>query len=173
LAVKTWPPRLKLRRKYEVDDSYWLVIRWRFFWYQVPPVLRKIAFTLKWRRIPKAWELSFIDRMIDLEKAGLTFDEILRATLPHLFGEDPSHVLRSWVGKRGRDNPERFARTISKMFGASAQGVLGSIDTLTDKESLLSEKVPQEPPYKSLVEAIQRADEAMKAGLPDDPSRQL
>ncbi|MDA4123911.1 MAG: hypothetical protein OK438_00480 [Thaumarchaeota archaeon] len=171
--MKTWPPRPKLRRKYEVDESYWLVLRWRSFSRQVPPTLRRMAYTFKWRRIPKVWELSFIDTMRDLQNAGLTFDEILLATLPHLFGEDPAHVLRTWVGRRARDNPERFARTISKMFGASAKGVLGGIDGLTDKESLLSEKVPQEPPYKSLVEAIQKADEELKAGSTDIPSHQL
>jgi hypothetical protein len=157
------------RRKYEVDESYWLVKGWRSFWRRVPPFLRRVALTLKWRRIPKVWELSFIDRMRGLEKDGLTFDEILRSALPQLFGDDGSHVLRTWVGKKGRSDPERFTRTISKMFGPSARSVLGGIDSLTDEESLLNQKAPQEPPYKSLLEAIKKSDEAMAVAHPPEP----
>jgi hypothetical protein len=163
-------PRLK--RKYEVDESYWLVKRWRSFWRRVPPFLRRMALTFKWRRIPKTWELSFIDRMTELKKSGLTFDEVLRSALPQLFGDDGSHVLRTWVGKKGRSDPERFTRTASKMFGASAREVLGRIDSLTDVESLLKEKAPREPPYKSLLEAIQRTDKASAVAGPDN-SREL
>ena len=164
-------PLPKLRRKYEVDESHWLVVRSRAFIRRALTELgafrrraffelRRAALAPKWGRVPRAWELSFIDRMRDVQKKGLSFDEVLRSTLPNLFGEDGSHVLRTWVGKKGRNDPERFARTVSHMFGASARDVLGSVDSLTDENSMLEEKAPQEPPYRSLLEAIQRSDAA-------------
>lgn len=165
-------PFPRLKRKYEVDESYWLVKGWRSFWRRVPPLLRRVVLTFKWRRIPKTWEISFIDRMRELEKAGLAFDEVLRSTLPQLFGDDGSHVLRTWVGKKGRSDPETFTRTTSRMFGASARNVLGGIDSFTDEESLLKGKAPEEPPYKSLLEAIQRADEAAVVATPDNSREQ-
>jgi hypothetical protein len=120
-------------------------------------MLRRAALTFKWGRVPKVWELSFIDRMRELEKTGLTFDEILQSTLPQFLGEDPSQVLRSWIGRKAGCNPERFARSVSEMFGASARSVLSSIDVLVDEESLLEAKVPKEPPIQSLLVAMQRA----------------
>lgn len=156
-----------------MDESYWLVRSFRTFVRQVPPTLRIIALTIKWRRVPNPWELSFIDRMRGLEKAGLTFDEILRSALPQLMGEDPSQVLRSWIGKKARTNPEQFARSMSKMFGASARSVLVSINKLADEESLLEKKVPQEPPYKSLLDAIRRADETAIIAQPPAPREKV
>jgi hypothetical protein len=131
------------------------------------------ALTLKWGRAPNAWELSFIDRMKALQKAGLTFDEILRSSLPQIFGEDTSEVLRSWIGNKARNNPERFARTIAKMFGASARSVVVSVDRLTDEARLFETKTPREPPYKSMLEAIQRADEGMTVAQPRRPQGRL
>ena len=159
------PPILRLRRKYEVDESYWLVKRGRKFFHIAHFTLRRTGLTFKWGRIPKVWEMSFIDRMREIERAGVSLDEVLRATLPQLFGDDTSEVLRSWIGKRARENPERFARSISKMFGASARNVLGSVDSLTDEVSLLSKKVPTVPPYQSLIDAIRRSDERILAGM--------
>ncbi len=103
------------------------------------------------------WELSFIDRMRQLEKEGLPFNEVLRATLPKLIGADTSHVLRTWVGRRARHNPEYFTRSISDMFGPSARNVLISLDILVNKQSLLEAKIPKEPPVQSLLVAMQRA----------------
>jgi signal transduction histidine kinase len=178
------PAFLRLRRKYEIDESYWLVRRWRSFLLRAVPALHRAALSfshralltlrisflsLKWGRVPRVWELSFIDRMKELEKAGCAFNEVLRSTLPQFFGADPSGVLRSWVGRKARRNPERFARTVSKMFGTSARSILGNIERLADEESLLAVKAPKEPAYKSLLEAIERSDAAMAVVQPDKP----
>jgi hypothetical protein len=163
------PPLLKLRRKYEVDDSYWLVRGSRSTSFRFLFALHRAALTLKWGRIPRTWELSFIDRMKGLEEVGLTFDEVLCSTLPQLFGEDTSEILRAWIGRKARCNPERFARTISEMFGASARSVLGSVDKLTDEVSLLMKKAPREPPYQSLLEAIRRSEASTTVARPGKP----
>jgi len=163
------PPFLKLKRKYEVDESYWLVRRSHSFPRRAFFTLRRTALTFKWGRIPRAWELSFIDRMREREKIGLTLDVILQSTLPQMFGEDTSEVLRTWVGRRARCNPERFTRSISKMFGASARSVLGSIDKLVDEARLLEAKAPREPPIQSLLDAIQRIDRGMTVAQPKQP----
>ena len=163
------PPFLRMKRKYEVDESYWLVRRSRSFAGRLSFALRRAALTLRWGRVPKVWELSFIDRMRELGKKGVTFDRVLRKTLPELFGEDTSLVLRTWIGKKARNNPERFARAISKMFGASAHPVLGSIDRLTDDESLFQEEAPKDQPLQSLVEVIQKADAKMMVVRPESP----
>jgi hypothetical protein len=158
-----------MRRKYEVDESYWLVRRARSFARRALFTLRRAALTLKWGRIPKTWELSFVDRMRELERDGLTFNEVLSSTLPKLMGEDTSYVLRKWVGRRARCNPEGFARNIFEMFGASSRNVLTSLDKLVDKRSLLEAKAPKEPPIQSLLEAIQRTDAAMMVAQADKP----
>lgn len=155
-----------MRRKYEVDESYWLVRFARSFLCRALFTLRRAALTLKWGRVPETWELLFIDRMGELEKVGLTFDEILQSTLPQFLGEDTSDVLSSWIGAKARCSPERFARSISEMFGASARNVLGNIDILIDEVSLLEKKAPEEPPYQSLLEAIQRIDAGMTVAQP-------
>jgi hypothetical protein len=158
-----------MRRKYEVDESHWLVRRARSFPRRALFTLRRTALTFKWGRVPKIWELSFVDRMRYLEKKGLTFDEVLRSTLPQLFGADTSHVLRTWIGEEARCDPERFARSISKMFGASARNVLGSIDMLVDEASLLKKKAPREPPVQSLLEAMQRSRAGITVAQPSKP----
>ena len=158
-----------MSRKYEVDESYWLVRRSRSFSRRTLFTLRRTALTFKWGRIPKIWELSFVDRMRELEKEGLPFKEVLRSTLPKLFGVDPSHVLRTWVGRKARCDPEYFARNISEMFGASARNVLISFDVLVDKKSLLEAKVPKEPPVQSLLVAMQRMNAGMIVVQPSRP----
>jgi hypothetical protein len=160
---------MKMRRKYEVDESYWLVLRFRSFSRRALFALRRTALTFKWGRVPKTWELSFIDRMRQLGRKGIGFNEILRSTLPRIFGEDTSHVLRTWVGRKARNNPERFARTVSKMFGASARNVLGSLYRLADEVKPLENRTPKEPPYQSFLEAIERSDAAIAAAEPNKP----
>ena len=167
--MKARPPFPRMKRKYEVDESYWLIRRSRSFTRRAHFTLRRGALTFKWGRVPKVWELSFIDRMRELEKEGLPFNEVLRSTLPKLMGEDTSYVLRAWVGRTARCNPERFARNISEMFGASSRNVLTSLDKLVDERSLLEAKVPKEPPIQSLLEAIQRTDAAMMVAQADKP----
>jgi hypothetical protein len=128
--------------------------------------LRRAVLTFKWGRIPKTWELSFVDRMRELEEAGLTFDEILHSTLPQLIGDDTSEILRTWIGSKARCNPERFARSISKMFGASARSVLSGIKRLADEESLLKKEAPRESPVLSLLEAIRRSETGITVAQP-------
>lgn len=161
-------PLPKLKRKYEVDESYWLVKRGRSFLLRAFFNLRRAGLTLKWGRIPKVWEMAFLDRMKEVERAELTFNEVLLSTLPQIFGEDTSEVLRTWIGRKARRNPEQFARSVSKMFGASARNVLGSIASLTDEESLLAKKAPAELPYQSLIDAIRKSEENMTSGLPSN-----
>jgi hypothetical protein len=168
-VVKARPPLPKMRRRYEVDESYWLVRRSRSFPRRALFTLRRAALTLKWGRIPNTWELSFIDRMKELENVGLTFDEVLRSTLPQLFGDDPSHVLRFCIGRKARCNAELFTRTISKMFGSSARSVLSSMEMLSDEVSLLEKNTPREPPYQSLLDAIERSEENMTVAQPGKP----
>lgn len=131
--------------------------------------LRRAALFFKWGRIPKTWEMSFLDRMKELRKVGLTFDEVLRSTLPQFFGEDPSRILRFCIGRKARSNPERFARSVSEMFGSSARSVLGSIEMLVDEKSLLEAKVPKEPPIQSLLVAMQRANAGKTVVQPSKP----
>jgi hypothetical protein len=150
-----------LSRKYEVDESYWLVRHSRSFSRHALFTLRRAALTFRWGRVPKTWELFFIDRMKELEETGLTFDEVLHSTLPQLFGEDPSQVLRFWIGRKARRNPERFARSVSEMFGSSARSVLGGIELLSVEMNLFEMNAPQEPPYQSLLDAIQKSDATM------------
>jgi len=158
-----------MRRKYVANVSYWLVKRFRSFLRQVPPTLRIVALTVKWGRIPNPWELSFIGRMRELEKKGLAFHEVLSSTLPQLFGEDTSEILSSWMGRKARCNPEQFTRTISKMFGASARSVIVSIDRFSDEVSLLEKNTPPEPPYRSILDAIRKAEEGMTVAQPSKP----
>jgi len=201
----------KLRRKYEVNESDWLVIkgrallkwldtdgrsylriinshvvatvRWanretlaarRSFWIKWPALRADILFslgrlrlTLKWRRVPRVWEILFIERMKAAERIGIPFNEILDETLPRVVGYDPSHVLKVWVGRRSRSDPETFVRSMAKIFGRSSKMVvLGVFDRL-DEGKMLADKIPEEPKYMSLVEAINRADdrEAMIAEM--------
>jgi len=167
--MEAQPPFLKMRRKHEADESNWLVRRARCFSRQALFTLRRAALTFKWGRVPTVWELSFVDRMRGLEKEGLTFDEILQSTLPQFLGVDPSHVLMSWIGRRARCSPERFVRSVSEMFGASAHNVLSNIDVLVDETSLLEAKAPKEPLYQSLLEAIQGVDAGMTIVQPLKP----
>ena len=151
---------VRMKRKYEVDEGHPLVIRGRIIIKEALFDLRRALLTLKWRRVPKVWELRFIDKMRGLERRGLPFGDVLKATLPQLFGDDTSLVLRTWVGRKGRKNPEGFARAVSGMFGKSARNVLTSVERISSQENLLSAGLPEAPSYTSLVEAIQKADES-------------
>jgi hypothetical protein len=115
--------------------------------------------TMKWGRIPQTWELDFIVRMKELQKTGVRFDQVLKTVLPQLFGDDTSVVLSSWIGKKATRSPERFVRSVSKMWGPSAHTVIVSINNLTGDPNLFK-KEPLEPPIQSLLEAIKKADEA-------------
>ncbi len=156
-----------MKREYEIDESSWLVRNSRSFPHRACFTLRRVALTVKWGRIPNVWELSFIDRMRQLEKEGLPFNEVLCATLPKLIGVDTSHVLRTWVGRKARHNPEYFTRSISDMFGPSARSVLITLDISVDKQSLFEAKVPKVPPVQSLLVAMQRANTGIVVAQPN------
>jgi len=152
------PKVLTMRRKYEADESYWLVRRWRSGGYHLQLSLHKVTLFLTWGRIPKAWELSFLARMSELEGEGLAFNDVLLSTLPKFLGVDTSEVLRSWVGGKARGKPDQFVRTIHWMFGASARSVLDNIASLADAQDILESSAPRIAAYQSLVEAIKELD---------------
>ncbi len=120
--------------------------------------LRKMILIIQWRRMPKNWELSFVNRMKDLEARGVPFHEFLRDNLPFLFGEAPSEIFRAWIGKKSRIYPDQFARTVAKMFGSSAKSIITGLEELADPDRLTEIHKTEEPPYQSLIEAIARSE---------------
>ena len=148
--------RLKRRA---ADGSHWFERHLRSIARELPPTLRLIVVTLKWGRIPQTWELDFIVRMKELQKTGVRFDRVLKTVLPQLLGDDTSVILSSWIGNKATRSPERFVRSVSKMWGSSAHSVIVSINKLTGDPNLFK-TVPLEPPIQSLLEAIKKADEA-------------
>ena len=153
-------PRLKSEDA--VNTSKGFAGRLRSFLRELSPTLRLMALTIKWGRVPNDWELAFIAKMRGLQKSGIRFDRVLKITLPRLFGEE-SEILNSWVGEKAGRNPERFVRSVSKMWGPSAHSVIISLDRLTNDKGLFESKA-NDPPYKSLLEAIQKSDAAKVAG---------
>ena len=156
-------PRLK---RYAAAGSHWLERHLRSIARELPPTLQLMATTIRWGRIPQTWELDFIVRMKELQKTGVSFDQILNVVLPQLFGDDTSVVLSSWIGEKATRSPERFVRSVSKMWGPSAHSVIVSINKLTDDPSLFK-KAPKEPIYKAFLDAIKKADEAAAMGAAD------
>jgi len=120
---------------------------------------RKIVWFFEWRRVPKEWELSFVAKMRSMEAQGITFQKVLRTNLPALVGEGPSEVLQRWVGKRARAQPKRFVNVVRKMFGKSAKRIITGLERLADPDKLIEAQNDVEPPFQSLIEAIQRADD--------------
>ncbi|HZW85806.1 MAG TPA: hypothetical protein VFE91_07905, partial [Nitrososphaerales archaeon] len=121
---------------------------------------RIFPMAVRWRRWPQPWELSFVNKMDGLRDLGIAFPDVLKATLPGLIGEAPSDVLRGWVGRKAWNHPEYFARSMSDTFGRSSMMIVTGVDRLVDPEGMLAARIPEEPMYKSLVEAIQQADSA-------------
>jgi len=177
LKVKK-PRLLTTRRKYEVDESKWLVKFGRARWKEINPLAgrfvsfvfatgrglfhqgQKAVWFVQWGRVPKAWELSFVFKMKSMEARGITFQEVLKTNLPSLFGEDTAEVFLRWVGKKARTQPKRFAKTATAMFGNSAKQIITSLERLADPDKMLETKKEVDPPFQSLIEAIQRADSA-------------
>lgn len=140
----------------------------RSFFRELLATLRMMGTVIKWGRIPNEWELDFIAKMKVLQKSGIRFDRVLNVALPKLFGEE-SEVLTSWIGKKARRSPEKFVRSLSKMWGPSAHSVIISLDKLTDDRSVFEKRVV-EPAYKPFLDAINRADQvAMGLAEPDEP----
>jgi hypothetical protein len=206
------PGFLNLRRKYEVDESMWLVqwgrpkARWlikhglpvaktlmhegeialKFGLAEVKLVARQggpkivkaaraggrafahqgqmMVWFFQWRRMPKAWEITFVAKMKSMEARGISFQEVLKTNLPALFGDAPSEVFLRWIGRKSRTQPKRFAKTAAKMFGKSAKSIITGLEKLADADKMLEVHEEVEPPFQSLIEAIERAD-SIKAEL--------
>ncbi len=129
--------------------------------------LRRTRLTFRWRRVPKVWEMAFIDRMKAAEGKGIAFWEVLGDTLPRIMGVGGTRVLGYWTGRKSMVDPETFVRETAKLFGKSSKQVVRGIMEGLDEGRLLVDKSPEEPKYQSLLEAINRADEnrAMLEGL--------
>jgi hypothetical protein len=180
------PRFLTPRRKYEVDESKWLV---RFGRPKVEFMLRlarksmpialstadsiqrtvvggghKMVLFFQWRRMPKEWELSFVTKMKSMESRGISFPEILRTDLPSVLGEVPSDVLLRWVGRKARSQPKRFVKAVADTFGPSGKPIIIGLENALDPERMLQTRREPEEQFQSLIDAIQKAD-AEKASL--------
>jgi len=181
--VKARKPKfLTPRRKYEVDESKWLVRFGRTQWKALKPLAyrairigragakalhqggRKVVLFIQWRRMPKDWELSFVTKMRSMEALGIPFPEVLKTNLPSLFGEDTSLVLMRWVGRKSRIQPKHFVKSIEDMFGKSAKVIITTLEGQADPDKMLEVRVEAEPPFQSFIDAIQQAD-AQRAEL--------
>jgi hypothetical protein len=119
---------------------------------------RKVVLFVQWRRMPKEWEVSFVRKMKSMEAQGIRFPEVLKLYLPSIIGEAPSEVLLRWVGRQTRLQPKRFANAARKMFGKSSKSIITGLENLADPEKIMADRMPVEPPYQSLVDAIKAAD---------------
>ena len=124
---------LKLRRRYEADDSYWIVR------YMRPKIIRA-GIILTWRGFPKDYEVAFAKRMNELDREGLHFSTVLRETLPRAMGKDPAEVLRHWVGPKSNRSPIKFVKSVNKMFGPSAKPLIISIGSMAGNTNAEAEE---------------------------------
>jgi hypothetical protein len=172
------PKFLVLRRRYEVDESMWLVkfgrskgkvfVKWGIATVRLGNSAKKKAtegghkfvLVLQWGRMPKEWELSFVSKMKSAEARGISFHEVLRTDLPSVIGEGPSDVLLRWIGKEGRNQPKRFVKAVVDTFGPSGQRIITSLESLLDPEKFVDAHKSIEDDLQSLIEAIRVADEA-------------
>ena len=125
--------------------------------------LRRFGLAFRWGRIPKPWEMAFIDRMRAAQNRGVPFQEVLRETLPRMMGVDGTRILGYWAGRRAMIDPETFVRETAKLFGKSSEQVVTQVFDGLDEGKILADSIPEEPKYQSLVDAISRADEQKKA----------
>ena len=170
------PRFLVLRRKYEVNESMWLVkfgrpkvtmiMKWaRGFTPIARSVQRglvrqgqKTVLFIQWRRMPKEWELSFVSKMKSMESRGIAFPVILHTSLPSVIGDGPSEVLLRWVGSRARSQPKQFVEVVGKMFGPSGKRIITGLEGNLDPQETLGAQEEQEEPFQSLIDAIQLVD---------------
>jgi hypothetical protein len=150
------PAALKLRRKYEVDESHWLVQYYRRTMKWLRPRAQQMWIVIQWRGLPKDHEVAFVMRMKELEAKGLTFEEVIRSTTPKVFGEVPGQVLLRWIGKKARHSPMDFVKALRRMFGKSSGPALQALQSFVDAEGLLDAKKPYVPANQYLVEAMIR-----------------
>lgn len=170
------PRFLVPRRKYEVDESMWLVKfgrpkatlvlkRAREFTPLARSVQRvlvrqgqKTVLFIQWRRMPKEWELSFVSRMKSMQSRGIAFPVILNTSLPSVIGDGPSEVLLRWVGSKARSQPKQFVKVVDKMFGPSGKRIITGLEHDLDPQEMLGAHGEPEEPFQSLIDAIQRVD---------------
>ena len=150
------PSVLKLHRKYEVNESHWLVQYYRRSIRYLRPRGKRLWIILQWRGFPKSHEVSFVLSMNELGAKGLTFEEVIKDTVPKVFGEVPGQVLLRWIGRKARQRPMAFVKSLRRMFGKSAQPALQAIQTFVDVNGLLEAKKPYVPANQYLVEAMIR-----------------
>ncbi len=136
----------------------WMKSHWPQFAAGARFNLRRTRLTFRWRRVPKVWEMAFIDRMRAAEKRGVPFTEVLRNTLPSIMGIDGTRVLGYWTGKKSMLDPETFVRETAKLFGRSSKHVVMGVFDGLDEGKILVDNSPEEPKYQSLLDAINRAD---------------
>ncbi len=137
----------------------WMKSHWPQFVAGARFSLRRTRLTFRWRRVPKLWEMAFIDRMKTAEYMGITFTEVLRNTLPTIMGTDGTRVLGYWTGKKSMVEPETFVREMAKLFGRSSKHVVMGVFNGLDEGKILVDNSPEEPKYQSLVDAINKADQ--------------
>ena len=137
----------------------WLGVHWPTFAARTRFGLRRVGLAFKWRRIPKVWEMAFIDRMTAAQKMGIPFVQVLGDTLPKTMGIDGTRILGYWTGKKSMLEPEVFVRETAKLFGKSSKQVVMGVFEGLDEGKLLVDLTPEEPKYQSVVDAIRRADE--------------
>jgi len=160
---KTKVGPLKLRRKYEADDSYRIV---RF----LRPKIVKARIILQWRGFPKDYELSFAMKMDELGRQGIQFSEVLREVLPQIIGDDTSEILRRWVGRSARKSPIAFVKAVNRMFGGSGRSILTSIESLANGEKM-GKKVVEEPLFDYLTEKVRLWEEQYQRSHNEGPNQ--
>ena len=141
------------------EARLWFGVHWPGFAARARFGLRRARLTLRWRRVPKVWEMAFIDRMTAAEKMGIPFVQVLRDTLPGIMGIDGTRVLGYWTGSKSMLVPEVFVRETAKLFGKSSQQVVMGVFEGLDEGKLLVDLTPEEPKFQSVVDAIRRADD--------------
>jgi len=119
---------------------------------------RKPILFVQWGRMPKDWELSFVDSMKSMDAQGIPFTEVLRTDLPSVIGEAPAGVLIRWVGRRGRSQPKRFVKAVDKMFGKSGKRIIVGLENQLDPKKMLDARKEPEEPFQSVIDAIREAD---------------
>ena len=119
---------------------------------------QKTVLFIQWRRMPKAWELSFVSKMKSMESRGIAFPVILRTGLPSVIGDGPSEVLLRWIGSKAGSQPKQFVKVVEKMFGPSGMRIITGLEHDLDPQEMLGAHEEAEEPFQSLIDAIQRVD---------------
>jgi hypothetical protein len=144
------PGFLKLRRKYEIDESHWLVVYAR-------RQLRNLRLFSEWKGFPSSQEISFVARMNELEAQGFPFRKVIGITAPKVMGEGPGQVMLRWVGRKANQKPIAFVKALRKEFGRSSAQVLAKMERMVDVDYLEEAQKPYVPANEYLVEAMTRS----------------